>query len=226
MTGQQRALFLIGSPNGPKSTSESLGSYLLKGLQDRGSETEKAYIYPFVKSDQGREDLLSAADRCDLLILVFPLYVDSLPSLVIRAMELIAEHRRKTASPKKQKFAAVTNCGFPESRQTDTALAICRRFAAETGMEWLGGLGLGMGGAIGGKPLETLGFMTRNVRKSFDLAAAALSAGEALPQEAVDLMAKRLMPARLYLWIANVGFKRAARKHKILEKIDDRPYQS
>ncbi len=225
MTGQQRILFLIGSPKGPKSTSESLGSYFLKGLNDKGYDAEKFYIYPSVKSDKGQEDLLSAVDRSDILILVFPLYVDSLPSLVIQAMELIAEHRRKVTNPKRQKFVAITNCGFPEAHQTDTALDICHRFAAETGMEWLGGLGLGMGGAIDRKPLDKLGFMTRNVRRSLDLTAAALARGERVPQDAVDLMSKRLMPAWLYVWIGNMGWKRHARKNKVLEKIEDRPYQ-
>jgi hypothetical protein len=134
-------------------------------------------------------------------------------------MEVIAEHR------KRQQFVAITNCGFPEAHQTDTALAICRRFAVETGMEWRGGLGLGMGGVINRRPLEELGFMTRNVRKSLDLTAAALADDAAIPQKAVDLMSKRLMPAWLYLWFGNRGWKRLARRNMILEKIDDRPYQ-
>lgn len=225
MTRQQRVLFLIGSPKGPKSTSESLGAYLLKGLKDKGCDAEKFYIYPPVKSDKGQEDLLSAVGRSDILVLVFPLYVDSLPSLVIRAMELVAEHRKKTTSPKPQKFIAITNCGFPEAHQTDTALAICRRFAEETGMEWVGGLGLGMGGAINRRPLEELGFMMRNVRKSLDLTAAALAAGEGVPPRAVELMSKRLMPTWLYLWIGNRGWKRYTKRIKVWEKIDDRPYQ-
>ena len=225
MSGRRRVLFLIGSPKGSKSTSGSLGTYLLKGLNHNGFDTEKVYIYPSVKSDKGRENLLAAIDRSDILILVFPLYVDSLPSLVIRAMELIAEHRKKITNPKKQMFAAITNCGFPEAHQTDTALSICRRFAQEIGMEWLGGLGLGMGGVVNGKPLEKLGFMTRNVRKSLDLTAAALAIGGRVPQEAVDLMSKRFMPAWLYLWFGNMGWKRHAKKNKVLQKIDDRPYQ-
>ena len=225
MNGQRRVLFLIGSPKGPKSTSESLAAYLSNKLQEKGIDTEKCYVYPSFKSDKGQEELSSAVDRSDILILVFPLYVDSLPSLVIRAMEVIAEHRKKITNVKRQKFVAITNCGFPEAHQTETALAICRRFAGETGMEWLGGLGLGMGGAINRKPLEELGFMTRNVRKSLDLTAAALAGGESVPQEAVDLMSRRLLPVWLYLYFGNRGWKRHARKNNVLEKIEDRPYQ-
>jgi len=41
MNAQIRVLLLVGSPKGPnKSTSESLGTYLLDRLQEKGLETE------------------------------------------------------------------------------------------------------------------------------------------------------------------------------------------
>ena len=222
----KKALLLVGSPKGPRSTSESLGTFLLGHLHEKGFETEKIYAYPALKQERVDENLFSAVDHSDILILAFPLYVDSLPSPVIRALEIIAENRRGMEKPKRQKFLAICNCGFPEAHQTDTALAICRRFALETGMEWAGGLGLGMGAAIDGKPLEKMGFMTRNVRKSLALTAAALASDNPVPQEAVNLMAKRLMPLWMYLWFGNLGWRRQARKNRALDKINARPYQT
>jgi multimeric flavodoxin WrbA len=221
----KKALLLVGSPKGPGSTSKSLGTFLLDHLHEKGFETERIYVYPSVKDERGHENLFSAIDHSDILILAFPLYVDSLPSPVIGALEIIAEHRREMDKPKRQSFVAICNCGFPETHQTETALAICRRFALETGMEWAGGLGLGMGAAIDGKPLEKLGFMTRNVRKSLKLTANALASGNPVPQEALDLMAKPFMPIWLYLWFGNLGWRRQARKNGVLDKIKARPYQ-
>ena len=219
----KKVLLLVGSPKGPRSTSESLGTFLLDHLHEKGFETEKTYVYPFVKDERGHEDLFSAIDHSDILILTFPLYVDSLPSPVIEALEIIADHRREMDKPKRQKFLAICNCGFPETHQTDTALTICKRFAFEAGMEWAGGLGLGMGAAIDGKPLEKLGFMTRKIRKSFKLTAKALALGTPVPQEALDLMAKPFMPIWLYLWFGNLGWKRQAKKNGVLSKIGARP---
>ena len=52
-----------------------------------------------LRSPEATQALLEAADGADLLILATPLYVDSLPSGVIRALELIAERRRGLRRP-------------------------------------------------------------------------------------------------------------------------------
>ena len=92
MNKPKHVLLLVGSPRGPHSTSESLGAYLLRKLQEYSLETEKVYLHPSLKTHENRANLLRAVDSSDLLILAFPLYVDSLPSPVIAALELIAEH--------------------------------------------------------------------------------------------------------------------------------------
>jgi hypothetical protein len=48
--------------------------------------------------------------------------------------------------------------------------------------------------------------MARNVIAALDLAAAALAEQKSVPQEAVDLMAERLIPAWIYRTIGNVGW--------------------
>ena len=226
MNAQKRALLLVGSPKGAnKSTSESLGTYLLDRLHERGLETENVRIHPSLKSDKSRENLLSTIDRSDILILAFPLYVDSLPAPVIRAMELIAAHRRAMENPKKPRLLAISNCGFPEAHHNDPALAICRRFAPESEIEWAGGLALGGGEIIQGLPLNKVGRVIRKVTKALDLTAAALAEGKSAPKEAMALMAKPLIPCWMYLLFAEMGWKRQARKYGVRRKLYDRPYQ-
>jgi len=224
MSVQRRVLLLVGSPRGPKSTSESLGKYLLDRLQERGLETGKVYIHPSLMSDEGRTKLVEAVDGSDLLILSFPIYVDSLPSPVIGALELVAEHRKKSKRSKEQQMVAISNSGFPEARHNETALAICRRFAMETGIEWAGGLGLGGGEAIKGRPIAEAGGMVRNVRKALDLTAVALADGKQVPKEAVDLMGKPAAPVWMYAWLGNRGWKRQAKEHNAQDSLYDRPY--
>lgn len=225
MNKPRHVLLLVGSPRGPRSTSESLGAYLLKKLQEYSLETEKVYIHPSLKTHENRANLLRAVDSPDLLILAFPLYVDSLPSPVIAALELIAEHWKTSKKPKSKKLLAIANNGFPEAHQNDTALAICRRFASEIGIEWVGGLALGGGEAIHGKPLDEAGGMVRNVKKALDLAAAALAEGKSVPKDAKVLMAKPLIFTLMYVWFGNRGWKRQAKKYGVQNNLFDRPYQ-
>ncbi len=224
MSAVKNVLLLIGSPKATRSTSESLGTYLLDKIREQEVETEKILVATAIKTEQGIEGLLKALDCSDLVILAFPLYIDSLPYPVIRALELIADHRSKTGMPGKKRLVAICNCGFPEAEHTDTALAMCRQFARETGIEWAGGLGLGSGGAIDGRDLNKRGGMVKNVRRSLDIAAGALCQGVAVPEEAIKLMSERLMPVWLYLLIGGSGWKRLARKNGVIDKIDGQPY--
>jgi hypothetical protein len=224
MNGARRATLMIGSPKGLASTSDSLGSYLLLKLGENGFQTERIYVTWSVNSDSSREAMLKLVDSSDLLILAFPLYVDSLPSRVVAALELIAEHGRLGNIRTRPRLVAIVNSGFPEASQNDLALAICRCFAQEVGIDWAGGLALGGGPMIAGRPLSQLGGRVRNVMKALDLTAAAISEGEPVPKEAVALMARPMIPLWLYVWMANRGWNRRIKECGTRRRLYDQPY--
>lgn len=226
MKDPSSVLLLVGSPRGPRSTSESLGAYMLNRLHGYGLKTEKAYIHPLVKSDEGQASLLRAFDGSDLMVLSFPLYFDSLPSPVIAALEILAEHRATLKKTRKQRLVAISNGSYPQAWRSNRALAMCRIFASETGLEWAGGLALGGGEAIRGKPLESVGRMVRNVKKALDLTAGALAEDKPVPEEAVGLMAKGMIPGWMYVWLAERYLKNQAKIHGAQNKLYDRPYQT
>lgn len=233
MTVQKKALLLVGSPRA-KGTSEVLGTYLLNKLFENGIEIEKLRIYPLMKSHEGQGQLLSSVDRSDILILSFPLYIDSLPSLVTKALEMIWEHRRSLEIPKKHQFVAISNNGFPEAHQNDTALKICRHFANESGMEWAGSLGVGGGEGIKlmleffkAKKLEKVSFVSKNEIKSLDSIAEFLINSGAISQEVMELRTSRPMPKWLYTFVGTLFlWRRNAKKNKVWDKMYHQPYQS
>lgn len=226
MSEHGKVLLLVGSAKRPRSTSESLGEYLLERLRARGSETDTLLIHRSLRSNQHGEALLAAIDRADILVLASPLYVDSLPYLVVRTLELIAKRRERVSEPGGKRFVAIVNSGFPEAMQNGTALAICRKFALESGLGWAGGLALGGGEAINGRPLSEVGRMARRVTRSLDLAAAALAEGKPVPDEAVTLMAKPLVPSWAYTLLGEISWRRRAKRYGVQKNLRDRPYQS
>ncbi len=224
MNKDENILLLVGSPKGSSSTSASLGNYLTLRLEEFGLSVEKNYIYKHIRKEEGQKELLSKVNNADLIILAFPLYIDCLPAGVIKALELIANHRKSLNNSKKKGLVVLINCGFPEAEQNNIAIAICKIFAREVGFEWKGALALGMGGAIGGRSLEERGGMVRNVRKGYNLAAQALSEGRDIPEEAIELVAKRFMPITLYTKMGNLGWNRQAKKFGARKKIKAKPY--
>ena len=221
----KRALLLVGSPRGLKSTSHALGRYLLKKLEATGIATETLLVGAALHGEENTARMLEAVDSADLVVVSFPLYVDQLPAPLIRAIELIASHRRAHPTARRPKLVAVVQCGFPEAHQNQPACDILRQFAGEAGFEWAGALAMGMGGALGGRPLEKAGGMVRNTRQALDLAAESLSRGEPVPQDVSALMAKPIIPKWLYLFFGNRGMRGEAKKHGVLHSVYARPYE-
>jgi hypothetical protein len=223
-----KAFLLVGSPKGTKSSSRVLGTYLASKLAAGGMETSEMIVGRALRSGEDLERMLAEADAADVLVVAFPLYVDSLPGPLTQALEAIADRRKvrgaERATEREPKLLAVVNCGFPETLQNEPAVAIMKKFAAEAGFHWAGGLALGMGGAVSGSGLEKRGGMVRNVVKALDLTAEALLKGADAPAEAVELMARPLIPKWLYFAMANMGWKQQARKHGVRRQMRARPY--
>jgi len=222
-TPVKRAVLLVGSPRTKKSTSASLGGYFFKQLEERGVETQTVQIYTTINSKDRMNEMYKAIDDTDLVLLAFPLYVDSLPAPVISALEKIAAHRKGKDSP--VKFAAIANCGFPEAEHNATALAICEEFAHETGHTWMGSLALGGGeGLVHGVPLNEMDGRAIPLKKALDLAAEALTNGESIPQSARDLLAKPVIPNWMYKLFGGFGWKQNAKQYGMERNLERQPY--
>ncbi|MDD1669447.1 MAG: NAD(P)H-dependent oxidoreductase [Methanomicrobiales archaeon] len=224
---EKTVLLLNGSPRGQRSSSASLGSYLVARLRERGFQAKDLHVQPLVRSPDGLQRLAAEVNAADLVICAAPLYIDSIPAPLIAAMEELCGRRKAEKPLREQPFVALVNSGFPEPSHSATALAIYRRFAAEAGFAWAGGLAFASGeAAIRSTPLEKAGFMARNARRSLDLAAAALAEGKPVPDEARSLAAKPLVPVWMFLLIGNHLFWRSRVKDRgVWKAIRARPYE-
>jgi hypothetical protein len=224
MQKSKLAVLLVGSPKGPNSSSNSLGTYLTDKLNQKGIPSEKVYLCQMQNSDK-KTEFLRLIDESDLIILAFPLYVDSMHSQAIKALELIAEHEAGKADKSDKIFVAIANSGFPEAVHNSTVLRVCRIFSNKVGYTWAGGLAMGGGGIIEGRPLTELGAMVRNQTKALDIAADALAKGEPIPDEAISLMSKLGFPKFLYTWTGNRGWKKQAKNYIDVKEMYRQPYK-
>jgi hypothetical protein len=219
----EKALLLVGSPRGERSNSHSLGSFLLRKMEENGVETRTMTVKKVLQSQESVDEMLEVLDASGLLVFAFPLYFDSLPAMDIRLFDRIAEHR--SGSSDEKGFVAIVNCGYPEAHHASTALEICRQFAHEASLDWMGGLSLGGGEIIGGRPLEEVGGVARNIVKALNMSASELCQGRPVPQESVERMALPLAPKWLFVRIGNRGWKKRAKERGIEGDLNARPYQ-
>ena len=224
-TPLRRALLLAGSPRTRKSTSASLGGYLLEQLAKENVQVETVYVHTSLRSAERMQNLFEALETTDLLLLAFPLYIDSLPAPLIEALERIAARRAGVQQLHPQRMAAIVNYGFPEAQHNDTARAICAAFARQSGFGWAGSLALGAGeGIVHGVPLNELDGRATSLKRSLDLAAQALLAGQPIPQAAVDLMARPIIPAWLYRLSGLYGWRQQAKQFGAQKLLKRQPY--
>ena len=220
----KQVLFLIGSPRGKKSTSESLGTYLLNQLEAKGMGAKTMHILRSLRTDEEWEMLISQVNNSDIIILAFPLYVDTLPAPVIEAMELILKECKSDELFQNCRLIAIANSGFPEPEHSDIALTNCEIFCTESGIKWAGGLRIGGGEAINGRPLNEIKGMIRNIIMALDLTAEALARNETVPKEAIELTSKPIVPKWLYLTAGTRRWKSKAKNNGVKKMLYDTPY--
>ncbi len=222
MSPIKQILLLVGSPKFERSTSYQLLRYLEKHLNAKGVETRMEFVLRGLHDETLLDGLLSAIDQSDAVVLASPLYVDSLPAPVLRLMTAIVNHR--TVQSPQPLFAAIMNCGFPEHNHNRFAISICRNFAEEAYLQWIGALSVGGGGAINGEPLEEIGNRSRFVRPALELMADALARGDPVPERAMELAAKLVIPIRLYVMMAKRNWNAQAKANGVQKQLDARPY--
>jgi hypothetical protein len=226
MRAPRKALLLIGSPKAGRSSSRSLGEFVVEQLEERGVSTETLSLIQALRSEEATQALLAAVDRADLVVLVFPLYVDTLPAAATRALERVARHRAARAQSVARVPGLVALCqsGFPEPSQNAVALEICRSFARAARFEWAGGLALGGGAAIDGRPLRELGALMSSCVRALESAVAAVAEGLPVPDEAVRRMAWTPLPRFAYRAVGNLLWLMRARKVGGRTPLDARPF--
>ena len=89
------------------------------------------------------DEIFSHFENLDALVIAMPVYVDGVPSNVLRFLEeteqFLKEHNYKF------KVYTIANCGFYEGSQCKHLLNIMQIFCNRAGLVWGGGLGIGAG---------------------------------------------------------------------------------
>ncbi|QUI21327.1 NAD(P)H-dependent oxidoreductase [Vallitalea pronyensis] len=98
-------IILNGSPRGNNGNSEIFIRQFLKGMR---THCDVKYM-----NKENPEELASHVKKYDTIIMVLPLYIHSMPGMVMRFIE----HLEPSAVHSKQAIGFILQCGFTESSQ-------------------------------------------------------------------------------------------------------------
>ena len=125
-----------GSPKAVKSNSEILGNYLLSLLKDNG--IRKYYSISVRLDDKIKNEIYNS----DVLIFLFPLYVDGIPSNLLKL--LVEFEKEKVVNPATKVYCVVNN-GFYEGKQNHLAILQIKNWCEKIKARWGQGIGVGAG---------------------------------------------------------------------------------
>jgi len=145
-----------GSPKAGKSNSEILGNYLSSLLKE--NEIKKYYSISFRLNDENKNEIYNS----DVLIFLFPLHVDGIPSNLLK---LLVEFEKEKVIKSETKVYCIVNNGFYESKQNRLAILQIKNWCEKVNARWGQGIGVGAGELLphlkkyplGRGPLKNLG---------------------------------------------------------------------
>lgn len=145
-----------GSPKAGRSNSGILGNYLLSLFKD--NEIRKYYSISVRLDDKIKNEIYNS----DVLIFLFPLYVDGIPSNLLK---LLVEFEKKKVIKYGTKIYCIVNNGFYEGKQNQLAILQIKNWCEKVKARWGQGIGVGAGELLpylkkyplGQGPLKNLG---------------------------------------------------------------------
>ena len=145
-----------GSPKAIKSNSEILGNYLSSLLKE--NEIKKYYSISFRLNDENKNEIYNS----DVLIFLFPLHVDGIPSNLLK---LLVKFEEEKVIKSETKIYCIVNNGFYEGKQNRLAILQMKNWCEKVKARWGQGIGVGAGELLphlkkyplGQGPLKNLG---------------------------------------------------------------------
>ena len=199
-----RILLLNASMRWKDGNSAKLAAVLAEKLE------QECDTVPLVKYRQNMSELLPVMEEASAVVLCMPLYVDGLPSQLIRFMELCEREYR--GAPKR--IYVLANMGLYESRQLVNLFEAVRQWCGAMGFVYCGGLGVSAGELVGAL-LDVIRpgiWPTRPIVNGLCKLAGAIRTNSCTED---TYTGPDGFPRSLYIAIANSGWKRMAVKNGI-----------
>ncbi|MBQ2657929.1 MAG: flavodoxin family protein [Erysipelotrichaceae bacterium] len=197
-----RAVLLNPSMHATKANSYRFAKELSKRLKKQHE------IVNMCKYMNDPEGLMEILNDVPVIVLCTPLYVDGLPSQLIRLMERF----EKEYHGLRKKVYVLANMGLYESSQLESLFDAVKQWCGEMGFDYCGGLGISAGELIG-TLIEHIPFKTGPGKKN---ARGMKKLAKAINSDTVtkDLYTQPFMfPRSLYISIANGNWNTLAKQN-------------
>lgn len=202
--GPEKTAILVASMRGMSGNTGKLARKLISQLDETPDIVElKNYLNDL-------SGLVNTLEKYSTLLLCMPLYVDGIPSQMIRLLESFESEY----NGRKKKIYLISNMGLYESSQLRNLFESVKQWCMVMGFDYCGGVGISAGELIG-VLMQYLPFrfgFTGKIARAIDRLAEAIREGS----NTEDIFAEPFMfPRILFMLIANYSWNVNARKNGI-----------
>ena len=191
----EKIMIINGSPRAPRSNSRQYA-----GLFSRFCQGKTDY---FAISRSNHLKLCRAMEEYSDVLLVFPLYADSIPVTLLNFLKTLENHMPS----QRPVISVIINCGFMEPRQNDIAIEMLRFYCKRCGFPFGSVLKIGSGEAILSTPFRIL--LNAKMKKT---ATSILSGKYGVFQTTMPI------PKRLFLRASTVYWENYGKRNGITKK--------
>jgi len=207
-----------GSPKPKSSVSKTIIDYFCGFLTETPTVLQATKL---IKQENPTELIDSLANTT--LLLVFPLYIDSLPAPLIKVLNIIEEQTRKLPNKPIVKVYTIVNCGFLEAQHNFLALKIIEHFCCSCGYLFQGGLAIGSGAILMDYRNAPNKGPATAIYQAIENLARKITSDQPLPE---DIFVSPKMPRWLYILGGNYGWKSIAKKRGTKNSLNAQPHKT
>lgn len=193
-----------GSPKFKSSASGNILELLKSKLQDKNIIEE----YLFRTTEISNDDL-EQISKCNVIVFAFPLYVDGIPSQLLRCLYQMEKYLSSNIS-KEIYVYTIVNIGFYEGKQAAIAIEMMKNWTEKANIKWGQGIGIGGGGMMSmlDKSTDSQGPM-----KSVHNAFTAFANNILLCKSSDEIYTSPGIPRIVYKIGGEMGWRQAAKKN-------------
>ena len=138
----------VGFINGSPRASGSLSRMMIETFIQELQLIPENYTICDTRKQSSKADCsieYASLLACDIIVVVTPLYVDSLPSTLLQFLYGLEEYQATISPIQSPVLYSFVNCGFIDGFQNCIALNILEHYAERMNWSYGGGVGLGSG---------------------------------------------------------------------------------
>lgn len=155
------------------------------------------------------DEIIKSINNSEVIVLAFPLYVDSPPSLTLEFLDYIIDNK---VNLKGKPIYTIINCGFRDGNQNTTAANIIRSWCKKVNAKYNGSLLIGAGEVIGDKKYK---YISTKAMKSLDKFSKIIKNKE-FTKDIITTI--DILNDRLYCFFANISWTKNGKKFKLTKE--------